>query len=141
MASTFCAHRSALDTNLSTAAVLAHGFDRIYPYSHANTAKKMQENGGLLTDFPSGSEFHPGNFLSRNRIIAGISEATVVIESSRSGGAMFTAKLANSYNREVFVFPGRVHDSSFKGCNHLIKTNQAILIESAEELAAHLQWD
>lgn len=134
------AHRSALQYHLPTVGVLAHGLDRIYPTAHRQTAVNMLESGGLLTDFPSGTEPDRPNFLKRNRIIAGLSEATVVIESARKGGSLVTADIAFSYNREVFAFPGRSNDYYSAGCNELIRKNKAGLITSAEDLIAALGW-
>ncbi|MDP4206770.1 MAG: DNA-processing protein DprA, partial [Bacteroidota bacterium] len=98
-------------------------------------------NGGLLTEFPSGSKIDPKNFVRRNRIIAGLADATIVIESGMKGGSLVTASLASSYNRDIFAFPGRCGDTYSSGCNKLIKNNQAALIESAKDLAFNLGWD
>jgi DNA processing protein len=136
-----CAHQQALKNQLPTVAVLAHGLDRIYPSSHRNTAIHMLEQGGLLTDFPSGTDPDRPNFLCRNRIIAGLSDCTVVIESAKKGGSLVTADIAFSYGREVYCFPGRVNDHRSKGCNNLIRENKAGLITSAEDLLAALCWD
>ena len=136
-----CAHQQALKNQLPTVAVLAHGLDRIYPSSHRNTAIHMLEQGGLLTDFPSGTDPDRPNFLCRNRIIAGLSDCTVVIESAEKGGSLVTADIAFSYGREVYCFPGRVNDHRSKGCNNLIRENKAGLITSAEDLLAALCWD
>lgn len=124
-----CAHRSALHNQLPTVAVLAHGLDRIYPSSHRNTAVEMLESGGLLTDFPSGTEPDRPNFLRRNRIVAGMSDCTIVVESAEKGGSLVTADIAFSYGRDVYSFPGRVGDSHSKGCNNLIRQNKAGLID------------
>ena len=136
-----CAHQQALKNQLPTVAVLAHGLDRIYPSSHRNTAIHMLEQGGLLTDFPSGTDPDRPNFLCRNRIIAGLSDCTVVIESAEKGGSLVTADIAFSYGRDVYCFPGRVNDHRSKGCNNLIRKNKAGLITSAEDLLAALCWD
>lgn len=136
-----CAHRAALANNLPTVAVLAHGMDRIYPPSHRGTAAEMLSAGGLLTDFPSGTLPGRPNFLKRNRIIAGLSEATIVVESKEKGGSLVTADFASSYSREVFTFPARITDTNSKGCNNLIKNNKAGLITSAEDLITALHWD
>lgn len=136
-----CAHRSALHNQLPTVAVLAHGLDRIYPSSHRNTAVEMLESGGLLTDFPSGTEPDRPNFIRRNRIVAGMSDATIVIESAEKGGSLVTADIAFSYGRDVYSFPGRVGDSHSKGCNNLIRQNKAGLITSADDLLSALCWD
>lgn len=136
-----CAHRNALRNNLSTIGVLAHGLDRIYPSSHRNTAVEMLEKGGLLTDFPSETQPDKPNFLKRNRIVAGMADATVVIESAEHGGSLVTADIAFSYGRDVFSFPGRVNDLHSKGCNGLIRQNKAGLITSAADLVSALRWD
>jgi DNA processing protein len=134
------AHRSALKEQLPTVAVLAHGLDRIYPQAHRSIAAEMIERGGLLTDFPSGTEPDKPNFLKRNRIVAGLSEATVVVESGEWGGSLVTADIAFSYSRDVFTFPGRVDDASSIGCNQLIRKNKAGLITSAADLIEALGW-
>jgi DNA processing protein len=126
---------------LPTIAVMAHGFNRIYPYEHRHIADRMLENGGLLSDFHSNAPFHPGNFPARNRIVAGLTDATLVIESAEKGGSLITADLANGYHREVFALPGRTTDTQSKGCNLLIKTNRAALVESAAELIAEMGWE
>lgn len=136
-----CAHRNALKNQLPTVAVLAHGLDRIYPVAHRNTAVEMLEHGGLLTDFPSGTEPDRPNFICRNRIVAGMSDATIVIESAEKGGSLITADIAFSYGRDVYSFPGRVNDNHSKGCNHLIQQNKAGLITSANDLISALCWD
>ena len=136
-----CAHRNALKNGLPTVGVLAHGLDRIYPSSHRSTAVEMLNNGGLLTDFPSGTEPDKPNFIRRNRIVAGLSDATIVIESAEKGGSLITADIAFSYGRDVYCFPGRVNDIHSKGCNNLIKTNKAGLITSASDLITALCWD
>ena len=135
------AHQLAIEHNLQTVAVLAHGLDRVYPSKHQFEAKKMQDNGGLLTDFWSGSTPERANFVKRNRIVAGLSQATIVIESAIKGGSLITADIANSYNRDVFALPGRVSDLYSKGCNNLIKTNKAALLQSAKDLAYILNWE
>jgi len=135
------AHQLAITHNLQTVAVLAHGLDRVYPYKHQKEAINMQENGGLLTEFWSGSKPERTNFVKRNRIVAGISQATIVIESANKGGSLITADLANSYNRDVFALPGRVSDLYSKGCNNLIKINKASLLQSGKDLAYLLNWE
>jgi DNA processing protein len=135
------AHRLCLENNIETVAVLGHGLDRIYPSSHRSTASKMIQNGGLLTEFPSNTNPDRENFPMRNRIIAGLSDATIVIESKESGGSMITADLANSYDREVCAFPGRATDEYSLGCNELIKTNRAHLVTHAADVASLLAWD
>lgn len=134
------AHKTALKENLKTLAVLGHGFKTIYPSTHLAIAKQIITQGALITDFPSYKAPERNNFLKRNRIIAGISDATLVIESGRKGGAMVTADIAISYNREVMAIPGRPGDRFSEGCNLLIKSNRAALIESAEDIIYNLNW-
>ncbi len=136
-----CAHRAALESGLETVAVLGHGFKYLYPDVHRSLAGKIVENGSLLTDFPASEKPERANFIKRNRIIAGISEATVVVESGLRGGALITADLANSYHRDVFAFPGRATDPDSAGCNELIKSNRAALIEHHRDLEYLLGWD
>lgn len=135
-----CAHKSAIENQLPTVCTLAHGLDRIYPAMHTTTAHKMLENGGWLTDFTSNTVPDRENFPRRNRIVAGISDATIVIESKKSGGSLITADIANSYNRDVFAFPGRIDDVCSEGCNNIIKQNKAALIQSAADLIYILGW-
>lgn len=135
------AHRAALQHNFSTVGVLAHGLDRIYPSAHRRTAIEMIERGGLLTEFITGTEPERYNFVSRNRIVAGMSDATVVIESAAKGGSLITADLAQGYNRDCFAFPGRSTDEQSQGCNQLIRDNKAALIQSADDLVKMLRWD
>jgi DNA processing protein len=136
------AHKSALKHHLPTLGVVGHGLDTIYPSAHANLAREMvAEGGGVLSDFPSGSKIDPGNFPRRNRIVAGLSDCTIVVESGEKGGALVTADIANSYNRDVFAFPGRTDDQFSKGCNDLIKRNKAALIESATDLIEYMGWE
>lgn len=134
-------HKACVKNKLETVGVLAHGLDRIYPTQHSSLAKEMLQHGGLLTEFKSETETETGNFPSRNRIVAGLADATIVVESPKKGGSMITAKLALDYHREVFAFPGRVGDTYSKGCNHLIRSNMAGLIESGEELTYALGWE
>lgn len=136
-----CAHRAAIEMNLPTIGVIGHGLDILYPESHRPVAEKMIKNGGLLTDFISGSQFIPENFPKRNRIVAGLSDAVVVVEAAKKGGALITADIANSYNRDVFAFPGRVGDHYSEGCNHFIKTNRAALIQSVDDLIYIMGWE
>jgi DNA processing protein len=135
------AHKSALKYNLPTAGVIAHGLDKIYPSLHAETARKMLENGGLVSDFPSGTKIDPSNFIRRNRIIAGLADATIVVESASKGGALITAEIASSYNRDVFAFPGRAGDVYSKGCNQLIRNSGANLMESIDDLEYFMGWE
>ena len=137
-----CAHRQAVEMNIPTVGVLGHGLDRIYPSQHKNLAADMlASGGGLLTEFFSKTSPDRENFPKRNRIVAGMSDAVVVIESDIKGGALITAELANSYNRDVFALPGRVGDRYSKGCNFFIKTNKAALIQSAKDIAYIMGWD
>jgi DNA processing protein len=134
------AHRSALKNNLQTVGVLAHGLDRIYPSQNKSLAKEMIEQGGLLTDFRSKTKPDKQNFPKRNRIVAGISDAIVVIESSIKGGSLITAELGNGYNKDVFAIPGRTNDPKSEGCNYLIKNNKACLITSADDILEDMGW-
>ena len=135
------AHKSCLKYNVATVGVLAHGLDAVYPSLHASIADKMLENGGLLSDFPSKTKIDRQNFLRRNRIIAGLADATIIVESAEKGGALVTADIANSYNRDVFAFPGRSTDIYSRGCNKLIKLNEAVLIENQADLEKAMNWD
>ena len=136
-----CAHRAALQNDLSTVAVLAHGLDRIYPYTHRKTAVEMIEDGALLTEFPSGTNPDKHNFVKRNRIVAGMSDAVIVVESGVKGGSLITAEIANSYFREVFAVPGRTVDTQSIGCNNLIAGNKAILLQDVEGLLNQMGWN
>lgn len=136
-----CAHRSAMKNNLQTVGVLAHGFEEIYPKSHNKYVAEMNKNGGFLTDFWHNDEIIRENFLKRNRIVAGISEATIIIESADKGGSLVTADIANSYSRDVFAVPGRSTDNFSKGCNDLIKRNKAAILTSAIDLVEMLNWN
>lgn len=135
-----CAHKAALKNGLPTIGIMASGLNEIYPKPHFKYAQKMQENGGIASDYISHTKLIPANFAERNRIVAGLSDATIVIESSAKGGSLITADLANGYNRDVFAVPGRIDDSQSEGCNKLIKTNKAALIESAKDLEYILGW-
>jgi DNA processing protein len=119
---------------------LAHGLDRIYPPAHRNTAVEMLKMGGVLTDFMSETNPDRQNFVKRNRIIAGISDCTIVIESAEKGGALITANIADSYNKDIFAFPGKVSDKYSEGCNALIKYKKAALITSAEDVFREMNW-
>lgn len=134
------AHRAALANHLNTIGVLAHGLDRIYPSAHRKTAIEMLEQGGLLTEFMSGTNPDRQNFVRRNRIVAGMSDATIVVESADKGGALITAGVAGSYHRDCFAFPGRINDEFSAGCNQLIKSNQAALILSAKDFVETMGW-
>lgn len=135
------AHKYCLKYNLPTIGVMAHGLDRIYPSIHKPVAEKMVQNGALLTEYMSGTNPDRENFPSRNRIVAGMCDATIVIESGAKGGALITADIANSYNRDVFAFPGRVTDEYSIGCNELIRQNKAMLVQTAGEIASVMSWD
>ena len=135
------AHKEALKNSLITHAVLASNLSKVYPPAHSNTANEIQEKGLLLSDYPSSAKLMPGNFAERNRIVAGMCDALIVMESSEKGGSLISADLANGYNRDVFAYPGRVDDSQSVGCNRLIKTNKAALIESAKDIAYILGWE
>lgn len=135
------AHKAAMDNGLQTVACLAHGLDQIYPRIHKKYMTTVEENGGFISEFWSSDAFDRNNFLKRNRIIAGISQATIVIESAEKGGSLVTADIANSYNRDVFALPGRAGDSQSQGCNNLIKTQQAHLFSSAADLIYMLGWE
>lgn len=134
------AHKAALNFKVDTIGVLGHGLDRIYPAVHRNIAEKMLECGGLITEFPSETNPDRQNFPKRNRIIAGMADATIVVEAAITGGALITAQIANSYNRDVFALPGRVEDEFSNGCNYLIKTNRAQLITKVEDIEYILGW-
>ncbi len=134
------AHQAAIDNKLQTIGVLAHGLNQIYPKTHKRYIAKVEENGGLMTDFWSSSNPERENFIKRNRIVAGISEATIVIESADKGGSLITANMANDYNRDVFAVPGRTSDKYSQGCNNLIKTQRAHLLSSAADLIYILNW-
>ena len=135
-----CAHRRALAEGCDTVAVLAHGLDRIYPPRHRDTARQMVEQGGLLTEFMAGTNADKANFVRRNRIVAGMADATVLIESAAKGGGLITAGIARSYNRDVLAYPGAVGAQYSEGCNNLIRDNGAALVTSAEDVARALGW-
>lgn len=134
------AHRAALANNLSTVAVLAHGLDRIYPYVHRKTAIDMLDNGGLLTEYLTETNPDRHNFVSRNRIVAGMTDATIVVESASKGGSLITADLAVDYHRDCFAVPGRATDPLSMGCNQLIRDNKAALIQSADDFMRAMGW-
>ncbi|WP_378185999.1 DNA-processing protein DprA [Aquimarina sp. W85] len=135
------AQRAAIKHGLQTIGCLAHGLNQMYPKTHTKYIDQVEANGGFYTDFWSTDVFDRNNFLSRNRIIAGISEATLVIESADKGGSLVTAEIANSYNRDVFAVPGRTTDMLSKGCNTLIKTQRAHMLTSPADLIYMLNWD
>jgi len=134
------AHKTSVKYNVKTIGVMAHGLDMVYPSQNSGLAKQMITNGGLLTEFKSQTKPDRQNFPSRNRIVAGISDAIVVIESGIKGGSLITAELGNGYNKDVFAFPGRVNDTKSEGCNFLIKNNKAGLITSANDLIENMGW-
>ncbi len=135
------AHKTALKYHIPTVGVVGHGLDKIYPSVHTDTARRMLELGGLVTDFPSGTKIEPANFIRRNRIIAGLADATIVVESAEKGGALITAEIASSYNRDVFAFPGRVNEPYSRGCNKLIRLNGASLIQGIDDLEYFMGWE
>lgn len=135
------AHQAAMENKLQTIGVLAHGLNQIYPKTHKKYIAKMEENGGFLTEFWSNSNPEKENFVKRNRIVAGMSEATVVIESAEKGGSLITALIANDYNRDVFAVPGRTTDKFSQGCNNLIKTQRANVLTSAADLVYIMNWE
>ena len=134
------AHKSALRNNVPTIGVVAHGLDRLYPSENKSTAEKMLLNGGIISEYPSNTNPDRENFPARNRIVAGMCDAVVVIESAEKGGALITAELANDYNRDVFAIPGRITDHFSKGCHHLIRKNKAMLVESGDHIAEIMNW-
>lgn len=134
------AHRAAIQAGLPTIIVPGHGLDRIYPAMHRQTAIDAMQQGGILTEFMSETQPDKPNFVARNRIIAGLSDATVVVESKVKGGSLITADMAWNYNRDIFAFPGRITDVQAAGCNALIRLNRAALIQSAEDLVQSLGW-
>jgi len=135
------AHKQCLEENIETIGVLGHGLKKIYPAQHRQVAYEMLENGGLLTEFTSDTLPDREHFPMRNRIVAGMCDAVVVVETAQRGGSMITAFCANDYNKDVFAFPGRTNDAHLQGCNHLIKTHKAALIESAEDIGYIMRWE
>ena len=135
-----CAHRHALSCGFDTVGVLAHGLDELYPPSHRDTAKRMLTQGGLLTEYMSETRADKVNFVRRNRIVAGASDATILVESAAKGGGLITARIAQDYGRAVFAFPGAVGVATSEGCNNLIRDNGAALITSAEDFANAMGW-
>ncbi len=134
------AHKAAIQNNLPTVGVLAHGLDTIYPSQHKSLAKDMLQNGGLLTEFSQKTKPDKHNFPRRNRIVAGMADATIVVETAIKGGSMITAELAHNYNRDVFAFPGKTTDSKSAGCNYLIKHDKAFLLTDAQQLMEAMKW-
>lgn len=135
------AHKACLKNGLPTIGVLAHGLDTIYPPQHHALAKDMLQQGGLLTEFISTTKPDKHNFPMRNRIVAGMCDAVIVVETGVKGGSIITADLANSYNKDVFAFPGRSSDPKSAGCNHLIKTNRAMLLTDAQQFIEAMGWE
>ncbi|OSY89043.1 DNA processing protein DprA [Tenacibaculum holothuriorum] len=136
-----CAHKAAIKQNLQTIAVFAHGLDSVYPKTHKKHIHEVKNNGGIITEFWHNETPQRENFLKRNRIVAGISRGTIIIESAKKGGSLVTADIANSYNRDVFALAGRTTDIYSEGCNNLIKNNQAHLLSSAEDVVKMFNWD
>ncbi|BAV08750.1 DNA processing protein [Filimonas lacunae] len=134
------AHKAALTHGLETVGVLAHGLDTLYPYQHKALAKEMVEHGGLLTEFCQGTAPDKHNFPKRNRIVAGMADATILIETAIKGGSIITAELAYSYNRELFAIPGKITDAKSAGCNQLIQNNKAILLTDTSQLLETMGW-
>ncbi|NMH28348.1 DNA-processing protein DprA [Flavobacterium silvaticum] len=135
------AHQAAIEKGLQTIAVMAHGHNQIYPKPHQKFVKPILENGGFMTEFCTWENPLPENFVKRNRIVAGLSEATVVIESAEKGGSLITANMALDYNRDVFAVPGKPTDPLSQGCNNLIKTQRAQILTQAADLVYSLNWD
>jgi DNA processing protein len=136
-----CAHKEAIKNNLQTIAVLAHGFEQTYPKNHKKYIHQVNKKGGFITEFWHDENPLRENFLKRNRIVAGLSKATIIIESAEKGGSLVTADIANSYNRDVFAVPGRTSDLFSRGCNNLIKKNKAALLTSSEDIIKMFNWD
>ena len=135
-----CAHRNALENGFETVGVLAHGLDQIYPPRHRDTAIEMIRQGGLLTEYMSQTEALPNNFRQRNRIVAGMSDATILVESAYKGGGLITCRIAQEYGRDVYAFPGAVGMSASEGCNKIIRNNMAALITSADDFVESMGW-
>lgn len=136
-----CAHKACLKNGIDTIGVFGHGLDKVYPAQHRSIAEKMKGQGGLLTDFMSNSRFDKENFPKRNRIIAGMADATIVVESKKKGGSIITAEIANSYNRDVFAVPGNVGSEHSEGCNFLIRSYKANLLDSITALVQYMGWE
>ncbi|MBQ2292798.1 MAG: DNA-processing protein DprA [Bacteroidaceae bacterium] len=133
-------HKAALEEGLDTVGVLAHGMDQIYPRMHRDTAKQMLTQGGLLTEYLSRTPIDKRNFVQRNRIVAGVADAIIVVESATKGGSLITADIALSYNRQVWAYPGRITDTYSAGCNKLISSNKASLLLDAEDFCLSMGW-
>lgn len=136
-----CAHRHALENGFETVGVLAHGLDQIYPPRHRAIAAEMVKHGGLLTEYMSQTQALPNNFRQRNRIVAGMSDATILVESAYKGGGLITCRIAQEYGREVFAFPGSVGMTYSEGCNRMIRNNTAALITSAQDFMESMEWE
>ena len=134
------AHRQALENGYETVGVLAHGLDQIYPYRHKDTANEMVRHGGLLTEFMTQTNADKPNFVRRNRIVAGMADAVVLVESAAKGGGLITAEIAQSYDRNVFAFPGNVNAPFSQGCNNLIRDNGAALISNVDDFVHAMGW-
>lgn len=134
------AHQAALKHNMQNIAVLAHGLDRIYPNVHTSLAREMRNNGGVISEYMTQTNPDKGNFPERNRIVAGMCDAVIVVESQIKGGSMITAGIAHSYNRAVFAVPGKLTDRNSEGCNHLIKSQKALIYTGAKDLEYNLGW-
>lgn len=135
------AHKAAVKNNLPTIGVLGHGLDKMYPAANKNLANEMRQNGGVMTEYASGTIGDKAHFPMRNRIVAGMSDVTIVVESDVKGGALITARLADSYNRDVAAFPGRVFDNKSSGCNELIRTNIAAMVTCADDVLELMNWN
>lgn len=134
------AHKAAIEAGIPTIIIPAHGLDRIYPAVHRNVAVEALNQGGILTEYTTGTEPERHNFVARNRIVAGMADAVVVVESKAKGGSLITAQMAQDYNRDVFAVPGRFNDVNSEGCNRLIRTHRAQLVTSAEDVVHAMQW-
>ncbi len=134
-------HNYCLEYGVPTVAVLGHGFDRVYPFQHKELSNRINDSGALITEFIPGTTPDRENFPKRNRIVAGMCDATIVIESKPRGGSLITADLANGYNRDVFAFPGSVFAETSAGCNRLIRNDQAHLIQSSNDFLRYMSWD
>jgi DNA processing protein len=134
------AHKAAIEAGIPTLIIPAHGLDRIYPATHRPVAVQALERGGILTEYPSGTEPERHHFVARNRIVAGMADALVVVESKARGGSLITAEMAVDYGREVFAVPGRAGEECSAGCNDMIKRQRAQLIEHADDLIQCMQW-
>ncbi|MFD2201416.1 DNA-processing protein DprA [Shivajiella indica] len=133
-------HRAALQNKLPTIAILGSSVDQVYPSAHKGTAEAMLDSGGLISEYPPGTVMHPSNFPQRNRIIAGLSDALIVVEAAKKGGALITAEISFSYNREVFAVPGNLHAPYSEGCNHLIRKMKASIFTGPKDLEESLSW-